>query len=103
MVKKIQTQTEYYIQFSPEEIKSLGWEENQKLSITEGEDGSIILRPYAKVEVDLSDFSREVLEELIDQSCKKDISVNEVIESVLREIVGTEDYEKLYKKIKNSS
>ena len=32
MIKKIQEKTDLFIEFTPEEIESFGWEENQKLS-----------------------------------------------------------------------
>jgi bifunctional DNA-binding transcriptional regulator/antitoxin component of YhaV-PrlF toxin-antitoxin module len=91
MIKKIQEKTESYVQFTPEEIESFGWKENQKLTITEEEDGTIIMRPYTKVEIDLGEFDRNILEELIHQSCERDVSVNEVIEEVLREIIKEND------------
>jgi hypothetical protein len=86
VIKKIQQQTESFIQFTPEEIESFGWEENQKLTITE-EDGTIIMTPHVKMEIDLGEFDRSILEELIHQSCERDVSVNEVIEDVLRGII----------------
>lgn len=89
MKKKIQTKTDYYIEFSEEELAELGFEPGQKFSIKKAE-SRVELIPYAEIEIDLSGWSREVLEMLIDESCRKDVSVNEVIEDVLRKSLGNE-------------
>jgi hypothetical protein len=84
MNKKVMTNTEYYIQFTDEEIEKIGWEKNQKLSIEQNESG-MILKPFAKLEIDLSEFSRETLEFLVALSVEQDISVNQVINNILEE------------------
>lgn len=82
MTKKIMTNTEYFVQFTDDEIQKLGWEKNQKFTISE-KDGGILLSPFSKLEIDISDFSREILEMLIIKSIEDDISVNEVINQIL--------------------
>lgn len=82
--KKVQEKKELYIQFSEEEIQEIGWEENQKLSVKVDEKtGQITLEPFVKMELDISDWPKEILEFLIEESCERDISVNEVINEVL--------------------
>lgn len=82
--KKVQEKKELYIQFSEEEIQEMGWEENQKLSVKVDEKtGQITLQPFVKMELDISDWPKEILEFLIEESCERDISVNEVINEVL--------------------
>jgi bifunctional DNA-binding transcriptional regulator/antitoxin component of YhaV-PrlF toxin-antitoxin module len=83
MNKKIQTKTESYIQFSEEEIEQFGWEPNQKLSITV-EDGNIILTPFKKLEIDLDEFTKDDLIELIALSLEEDKSMNEVFEDIIK-------------------
>lgn len=87
--KKILEKTEQYIQFSDEELQELGWKENQKLSI-ELTDGGIILKPFVKVDIDMSNWSREILEYIILESCEKDISVNEVISNTIEQTLKYE-------------
>jgi hypothetical protein len=82
MKKKLIKQDELLIQFSEEEIESFGWEKGQKFSI-ELKDGGVTLSPYKKVDIDISEWSREILEMLISKSCEHDISVNEVIEEII--------------------
>jgi len=80
---QVKRSEELYIQFSEEQITELGLKTGEKLSCETGEDGSIILKKYASLEVDISEWSREVLENLITDSIENDISVNEVIENIL--------------------
>lgn len=83
MTKKIQERKEYFIQFTDEECEKFNIKENKKYSIEEKDDG-FLMRPYASVEIDMSEFSKETLMFLISESVEKDISVNEVIEEVLK-------------------
>lgn len=83
--KTLQPTNDLYVQFTDEEIQELGWEAGQKLDIKLHDDGSIELRPYAKMEIDLADWSRDVLEMIIKKSCEDDISVNDVINNLLKE------------------
>lgn len=82
--KKVQEKKELYIQFSDEEMQELGWEEGQKLSFKfDEETKAITLEPYAKMEIEISEWPREILEFLIQESCDKDITMNEVISNIL--------------------
>lgn len=82
--KKVQEKKELFIQFSEEELQELGWEECQKLSLEFDEDSkSITLQPFVKMEIDITEWPRELLEFVIDESCSKDISVNDVINKIL--------------------
>jgi len=90
MNKKLIETKQYSIEFTEEEIAEFGWEENQKLEVTENEDGSIILEPYKKMEIDLEDFTKEQLIALMNISCEKDISMNEVISEILMEVIEYE-------------
>ena len=91
-VKKVQEKKELFIQFSDEEMQELGWEEGQKLSFKFDEvTKSITLEPFVKMELDISEWDREILEFLIVESCEKDISVNEVINEVLTQSLKNYD------------
>lgn len=87
--KKIQEKKELFIQFSDEEMQEIGWKEGQKLSFDfDEETGSITLKPFVKVDIDMSEWDRELLEFLISESCERDISVNEVINEVLKKSIN---------------
>lgn len=87
--KKVLERKELYIQFSDEEMTEIGWEEGQKLSLSlDEETGSIFLKPYVKVDIDMSEWSREVLEYIVGISCEKDISCNQVIEDILKDTIN---------------
>ena len=84
MTKKLQTREEYFIQFSDEEMLDLGMEKGQKFTVKTLFDGSIKLVPFAELEIDLDEFSREELISILNESCDEDISVNEVISNWLK-------------------
>jgi hypothetical protein len=86
--KKVQEKKELYIQFSEEEMQELGWEEGQKLSFKfDEETKAITLEPFAKMELEIETWPRELLLFLIQESCEKDVSVNEVISNTLEELL----------------
>ncbi len=87
MIKKLREETVHYIQFTEEEISELGFEENQKFEVSCEEDGSILLKPFTKLEIDLEDLPKSTLIHLISESCDKDISMNEVFSDILERVV----------------
>jgi hypothetical protein len=93
--KKVQEKTELFIQFSDEEIKEIGWEEGQKLSLDlDEETGSITLKPFVKMELDIDSWPKELLLFLIQESCEKDVSVNDVISNTLEQSLKYYDKQK---------
>ena len=84
-MKQVQSREDLFIQFTDEEIEELGLEKNQKLSMEILENGSIKMTPFAKIDIDISEWSREVLENLIQESVEQDISVNEVISQTIEQ------------------
>jgi hypothetical protein len=86
--KVLQPTNDAYIQFTEEELQEIGAGPGTKFSVKHHDDGSIELRPYVKMEIDIEDWPREILEMLIKESCDKDISINDVIANILTEIVN---------------
>jgi hypothetical protein len=86
MVKKIEPTGDLCIKFTEDELLSLGLQENDKLSC-KIDNNSILLQKYETLELDLSEFDRDKLEFLILESCKKDISVSEVISNILEKTI----------------
>jgi SPX domain protein involved in polyphosphate accumulation len=90
--KTIQKREEFFIQFSEDEFKELGWNENQKFEWKTFDDGSVELKPWVSVDLgDISEFPREVLEMLILESLEKDIPVNQVINNLLKKALDNFD------------
>jgi hypothetical protein len=84
--KKVQEKTELFLQFSEEEIEEIGWKKGQKLSLDlDEETGTITLKPFVKMELDMDGWPKELLLFLIQESCEKDVSVNEVISNTLEQ------------------
>jgi len=87
MIKKtVQRSDELYIQFTDEELKQLNISEGDKFSWKIQDDGSIFLEKFVKLDIELSELSREVLEYLVTESIEKDIPVNDVVCQVLEKI-----------------
>ncbi len=90
VTKKIQRSEDLFIQFTDEELKSLNIKAGDKFS-WEVEKDSVVLKKFASLDVDISEWSREVLEMLIVESVEKDISVNEVICNILDNFLSKEN------------
>lgn len=86
IAKTIKVKEDYYIDFTDEELSALKMEKGQKYTC-EIEDGALKLVPYEKVELEIGSWDREVLEYIIQQSCERDVSVNEVISDALEQII----------------
>jgi hypothetical protein len=84
ITKKIEEERISVIKFTDEEIEHLNIKENRKYAVEE-KDGSIVLTPYAEVEIDFESFDKSLLLYLIKKSLDEDISMNEVIEQILME------------------
>jgi hypothetical protein len=84
IAKTVLKKEDYYIQFTDEELSELNIEPGQKFTCNI-EDGALKLTPFVKVELEMGNWPREVLELLIQESCEKDISVNDVICDLLKE------------------
>lgn len=86
IAKQIKVKEDYYIDFTDEELSALKMEKGQKYTC-KVEDGALKLIPYEKVELEIGSWDREILEMLIQESCERDVSVNEVISDVLEEVI----------------
>lgn len=80
--KTLQRTEDLYIQFTNEELEQLDVKPGDKFSC-HVENGELLLKKYATIDIDISEWSREVLEFVITQSVERDISVNQVIEESL--------------------
>jgi len=90
MIKKtIEPTGDVCVKFSEDELTQLNIKQGDKFSIKETDEG-ILLQKFATVDINLSELDRELLEFLIQESCNKDISINEVISDLLEK--GLEQY-----------
>jgi hypothetical protein len=86
IAKTVKVKQEHYIEFTDEELQALSMEKGQKLSC-KVEDGVLKLEPFTKVELEIGNWDREVLLMLIEESCERDVSVNEVISDLLEKVI----------------
>lgn len=86
--KVIQKTEEYFIQFTDEELSKLGLEEGDKLDwVLNEEDGSVMLKPWTTLDLDMSEWSKELLMFLIRESVEKDLTINEVIVDAIQKFI----------------
>ena len=90
--KKVQEKKELFLQFSEEEMQEMGWEEGQKLSLKfDEETKAITLEPFVKMNIDIGEWDREILEYLVGESCDRDVPVNEIINESLEKMINKND------------
>ena len=86
-IKKIVESTgDLCVKFTDEEMASLGIKPGDKFSYHPEGDG-LVLKKYATLDIELNELSREVLEMLVQMSCEKDVSINEIIEEIVQEFI----------------
>ena len=87
MIKKtVQRSEDCFVQFTDEELLELNIKAGDKFSCSI-ENGSVVLKKFETIEIDMSEWPREVLEMIISQSVEEDISVNEVISNILERML----------------
>jgi hypothetical protein len=90
MIKKtVEPTGDVCVKFTEEELTQLNIKQGDKFSIKET-DGGILLEKFSTIDINLSELDRKLLEFLIQESCDKDISINEVISYLLEK--GLERY-----------
>jgi hypothetical protein len=90
MIKKtVEPTGDVCVKFTEDELAQLNIKQGDKFSIKETNEG-ILLEKFATIDIDLSELERELLEFLIQESCDKDVSINQVISDLLEK--GLEQY-----------
>jgi hypothetical protein len=83
MIKKtVEPTGDVCVKFTEDELSKLNIKAGDKFSIKNTKDG-IFLEKFVNIDIDLSEIGRDVLEFLIQESCDKDISINEVISNII--------------------
>jgi DNA-binding SARP family transcriptional activator len=86
MIKEILKKEEFYIQFTDEEMQELGFKPNTKFTIkVEDDKKSLRLTPHEEIEIDLNEFSKEQLINIIHAASEKDMTFEEFLVDVLTE------------------
>jgi hypothetical protein len=91
ITKTVQRSEDLYVQFNEDEMKSLDIKPGDKFSWEIGSNSSITLKKFVEIDVDISEWSREVLEMLVTESIKKDLPVNDIIANILEEQLKIND------------
>lgn len=85
ITKTVKKKEELFIEFTPEEMEELGLEPHDKFEVEVSNDQTIVLKKFAKIDLDLSEFDKTTLEMLVSQSIELQIPVDEVISQILTE------------------
>ena len=83
--KVVQKKEEYYIQFTDEEMEQLKIKPNTKFSFKINDDDSVSMVPYETIQLDLSEFPKEMLIKIICASNEANMTVEDFISSVLEQ------------------
>jgi len=91
MIKTVQKKEEYFIQFTDEEMDQLGFKPNTRFTIELSEDKSgLKLTPHEEIEIDLDEFSKEELINMIHAANKLDMTFEDFVVDSLTKFC--EDY-----------
>jgi len=92
MTKQLKTKEDFYLEFSDSELADLGIKKGDKFEIKCNGDGSIILKPFSSLEIDLSLFTKDELIEIIKIGEKEDQTFGNTVVNILSKAV--EDFKK---------
>jgi len=87
MKKALQPTGDMMIAFTEDDLNQLNIKEGDKFDFKLQDDGSVKLEKYVDLELDMADWPREVLEMLVKRSCEQDVSVNEVLIEILKQVI----------------
>jgi|688.fasta_scaffold466017_3 hypothetical protein len=90
MKKVIESIKEYIIRFTDEELEELNLKEGDQLSY-EIKDSGILFKKYEELEIDLSEFPKDILELIIKESNSKNMTISEYFEFVLTQFINKTD------------
>ena len=80
-----------YIQFTEEEAKELGIQIGDEFRFENNNDETISMIKMARIDIDMTTFSKEELIEFMNISAEKDVSISKVFEDILTEAVKVLD------------
>lgn len=80
MIKTVQKKEDYFIQFTDEEMNELGFKPNTRFTIKVNDDKeSLTLTPHEEIEIDLNEFSKEELINVIVAANKLDMTFEDFV------------------------
>lgn len=80
MIKTVQKKEEHFIQFTDEEMEQLGFKPNTRFTIELNEDNDgLTLTPHEEIEIDLEEFSKEELINVIVAANKLDMTFEDFL------------------------
>lgn len=83
MTTRVQKREEYFVQFTQEEMNTLGISQGDKFEVELDASGAVLLKKMQAVEIDLLGLGEETLASLIELSVARQLPVDEVIVELL--------------------
>jgi len=90
ITKTLEPTGDVCVKFTEEELAQFNIKQGDKFSIKE-QNGGILLEKFETIDMNISEFTREILEFLVRESCDKDISVNEVFSNIFQKVIDNEN------------
>lgn len=87
MTKEIKTREEHFIEFTEKELVALNWHPGDKLSWQITDEG-VLLKKCTEIPIELNDFSKDELIEIIQASSARGLTFEEFIEETLKNAVS---------------
>jgi hypothetical protein len=82
--KTIESEEVFFVKFTEDEMKQLGIEIHDKFEVESNkETGTLTLKKFAKLDIDLNEFDKKTLTMLIEKSIEEQTPVDDIIRKVL--------------------
>lgn len=83
VVTKVQKREEYFVQFTPEEMESLGISPRDKFEVEIGGSDTVVLKKMPSIEIDLESLGVKALAALASLSVERQQPIDDVIVEML--------------------
>lgn len=91
IAKTLIRSTDHYIQFTDEELAQLNISPGDKFSVTQTDDGAVKLEKHVPIEIDLSEFTKMELIQIIHTSVKEGKLIEDVLADMIEESLANID------------
>jgi hypothetical protein len=90
--KTVQKKEDLFIEFTQEEMDTLGIKPHDKFEVEIQDDQTLVFKKFAKIDINLSEFDKSTLEMLVSESIDKQVPVDEIIRETLKSYIKTQDF-----------
>ncbi len=95
VITTVKKREEYFVQFTPEEMESLGIRPGDKFELSHQKPDTLLLKKMVPVEMDLGEMDKETLVSIITMSVEQQIPADDVIRNLLTDYLAREGTSRL--------